>query len=68
VQVYVDESERRDYLLCAVLVSRDVGRVRRAVRGMCQPGQRRVHFAKEGAARRRAVLAALADLGVQARI
>jgi hypothetical protein len=43
VQVYVDESERRDYLLCAVLVRSDVGRVRRAVRAMCQPGQRRVH-------------------------
>jgi hypothetical protein len=25
VQVYVDESERRDYLLCAVLISQDVG-------------------------------------------
>ena len=68
VQVYVDESERRDYLLCAVLVRTDVGRVRRAVRAMCQPGQRRVHFAKEGPARRRAVLSALAELGVQARI
>jgi hypothetical protein len=68
VQVYVDESERRDYLLCALLVRSDVGRVRRAVRAMCRPGQRRVHFAKEGPGRRRAVLSALGDLGVQARI
>jgi hypothetical protein len=35
---------------------------------MCQPGQRRVHFAKEGPARRRAVLSALAELSIQARI
>jgi hypothetical protein len=68
VQVYVDESERHDYLLCAFLVRSDVGRLRRAVRAMCQPGQRRVHFAKESPARRRAVLSALTDLGVQARI
>lgn len=68
VQVYVDESERRDYLLCAVPVRTDVGRARRAVRSMCQPGQRRVHFAKEGPARRRAVLSALAELSIQARI
>ncbi|HEY3481593.1 MAG TPA: hypothetical protein VGL02_22075 [Streptomyces sp.] len=68
MQVYVDESERRDYLLCAVLVRTDVGPVRRAVRAMCRPGQRRVHFAKEGPARRRTVLSALAELGVQARI
>jgi len=67
VQVYVDESERRDFLLCAVLVRTDVGPVRRAVRAMCQAGQRRVRFAKEGPARRRAVLSALAELGVQAR-
>ena len=68
VQVYVDESERRDYLLCAVLVRTDVDRVRRTVRAMCQPGQRRVHFAKEGPVRRRAILSALAELGVEARI
>jgi hypothetical protein len=68
MHVFVDESERQDYLLCAVLVRGNVGPLRTAVRALCQPGQRRVHFSKEGATRRRAVLSTLVGLGVQARV
>ncbi len=68
MHVFVDESERQVYLLCAVLVRKDVARLRTAVRALCQPGQRRLHFAKEGPSRRRAVLSRLVELGVQARV
>lgn len=66
MHVFVDESERRDYLLCAAVVRGDVAALRTGVRALCRPGQRRVHFSKEGDPRRRAVLSALVDLGVQA--
>jgi hypothetical protein len=68
MQVFVDESERREYLVCAVVVRGDVGRLRTSVRRLCRPGQRRVHFSKESDPRRRSVLSALVELGVQARV
>jgi hypothetical protein len=46
----------------------DVNRVRRAIRPMCRPGQRRLHFGKEQDGRRREVLAKLAALPIHAQI
>lgn len=68
MRVFVDESERRDYFLCAVLVRGPVEPVRTALRGLCRPGQRRIHFAKEQDARRRTVLAELGRMELTARV
>lgn len=68
MHVFVDESERRSYLLCAAVVVADVDRARTSVRALRKPGQRRVHFAKEGDTRRREILSALVELGLHARV
>jgi hypothetical protein len=68
MQVFGDESERRDYLLCAVLVTGPVDPVRSAVRRLLLTGQRRLHFSKEQPARRRSILAALMDTEIRARV
>lgn len=68
MQAFVDESERRDYLLCAVLVTGSADPVRTALRGLLLPGQRRLHFSKEQPRRRKSILAALQDAGVSARV
>jgi hypothetical protein len=68
MHVYVDESNRRSYLLCALLVHEDSRRLRGTVRALCRPGQRRIHFSKEGDPRRRAILSTLTELGVLTRI
>jgi hypothetical protein len=62
---FADESVRRDYLICAAIVPcTDVARVRRMVRELCLPGQRRWHFAKESASRRRKIISDLAGSGL----
>jgi hypothetical protein len=62
---YLDESVRRDYLICAALVrAPDVATVRRQVRQLCLPGQRRWHFAKESDPRRRRILSELVGCGL----
>jgi hypothetical protein len=65
---YVDESSRGGYLLCAVvLLPAEVGTTRRFRRGLCKPGQRRVHMKHESDGRRKEILSAVAQLGVEAR-
>ncbi|MEU2009787.1 hypothetical protein [Nocardia sp. NPDC019255] len=58
----MDESIRRDrYILCAALVPAQLlEHARAVVRGLCLPGQRRWHFAKEPDQRRRQILATMA--------
>jgi hypothetical protein len=68
MQVYVDESERRDYLLGVTLVAGAVQPLRTALRGLQRPGQRRIHFAKEQDSRRRHLLSAMAELDLRARV
>ncbi|PXX66887.1 hypothetical protein DFR70_103642 [Nocardia tenerifensis] len=62
IHAFVDESIRRDrYLLCAALIPPErLTHARSLVRGLCLPGQRRWHFAKEPDGRRRLILAAMA--------
>ncbi|MFD6159000.1 hypothetical protein ACFWF7_07520 [Nocardia sp. NPDC060256] len=62
IHAFVDESIRRDrYLLCAALIPPErLAAARSLVRGLCLPGQRRWHFAKEPDTRRRLILAAMA--------
>ncbi|MEU0872749.1 hypothetical protein [Nocardia brasiliensis] len=62
IHAFVDESIRRDrYILCAALIpAGQLSEARSLVRGLCLPGQRRWHFAKEPDNRRRLILAAMA--------
>ncbi|MCO5970015.1 hypothetical protein [Actinoallomurus soli] len=59
--VFVDESTRRDrYLLCAATVeAANLDEVRRLLRGLCLPGQRRWHFKHESRPRQRQILDAI---------
>lgn len=63
---YVDESQRSGrYLLCAVVVDAgSVGLLRRRVRKLLLPGQRRLHFNNEGNRRRRSIASAIVTLDV----
>jgi hypothetical protein len=65
--VFVDESKARGYLLAAAVVdSADLPWVRKHVRTLCLPRQRRLHFTTESKPRRKAILHRLADMGVNA--
>lgn len=69
VHVFVDESDRGSYLVCAAVVApADLGPVRQVLRGFCMPGQRRLHFKSESNARRKQILDALVAARVRARI
>ncbi len=68
-QLFVDESQRRDYLLCAAILTPDeLEPARRAMRSLLAKGQRRLHFVDESAQRRRAILSAVTKLDIRARI
>jgi hypothetical protein len=64
MHVYVDESARSLYLMCAVSVSPSrLKDARKAMRDLCRPGQRRIHMVKERDSRRREILDEVALLG-----
>ena len=64
LEVFVDESVRRTYVLCAVRVDpRELVAARTAVRSLLLSGERRIHFSKESNRRRRELLARLCDHG-----
>jgi hypothetical protein len=65
--VFVDESKRRGYLLVAsVVVPGDLDSVRRVLRGLVLPGQRRLHMKDENDQRRRSIASAITVSGVTA--
>jgi hypothetical protein len=68
VFVYVDESVRSGrYVICCVHVEADrAGALRRRVRQLLLPGQRKLHFKKEGPRRRKELLRAFDALDVRA--
>jgi hypothetical protein len=67
--VFVDESKNRGYLLAAgVVLPADLDVTRRVIRGLVLPGQRRLHMKDENDSRKRAIVAALVDVGVRATI
>lgn len=69
MRAFADESARQRYLVAAVLVDpAEVDPARRALRGLCMPGQRRVHFAKESDSRRRTVVSTLLRLDLRTRV
>ena len=67
--VFVDETKQRGYLLVAsVVVPSDLDSVRRMLRGLVLPGQRRLHMKDENDQRRRSIATAIAVSGVTATI
>ena len=68
MRVFVDESERRDYLLGATFVRGPLDPLRAALRGLRRPGQRRIHFSGEQDPRRRELLSAICGLDLTVRI
>lgn len=67
IHVFVDESVRRDYLLCAVVVeARRIEYSRRIMKSLIPPGQRRLHFSKERDDRRRQFLSRIVELPMHA--
>jgi hypothetical protein len=67
--VFVDETKQRSYLLVAsVVVPGDLDPIRRTLRGLVLPGQRRLHMKDENDQRRRAIAAAIAASGGAATI
>lgn len=66
---FVDESVRRDYLLCAAVVPvGDLTVVRKRLRELCKPGQRRIHMFDESDSRRREILSALTQMELQTHV
>jgi hypothetical protein len=63
--VFVDETKQRGYLLVAgVVVPGGLDPVRRVLRGLVLPGQRRLHMKDENDQRRRSIATAIAVSGV----
>jgi len=67
--VFVDETKRRGYLLVAgVVLPEDLDVVRRVLRGLVLPGQRRLHMKDESDSRKRSIATAISVSDVQATI
>jgi len=67
--VFVDETKRRDYLLVAgVVLPVDLDAVRKVMRGLVLPGQRRLHMKDENDSRKRSIATAIAVSCVHATI
>jgi hypothetical protein len=69
VHVFVDESHRDAYLMCAARVDpQSLDGLRRLMRSFALRGQRRLHFVKERPGRKREILDVLARENFTARI
>ena len=67
--LFVDESKTKGYTMVAAIIADDeVSALRREVRSLVLPGQRRIHFTKERDKRKRLILSRLVDLGVRAQV
>lgn len=69
VQVFVDESQRKQYMICATVISPNfMKEAREELRRLLLPRQRRLHFVDESKQRRRQCLAVISELPLRARI
>jgi hypothetical protein len=67
--VFVDESKKSGFLIAAALVlPEDLQTTRKAMRGLCLPNQRRIHFKDEKQPRKKKILEVIASTGVTARV
>nr|WP_130345385.1 hypothetical protein [Herbihabitans rhizosphaerae] len=64
VHVFVDEVKERGYVVVAAsFPAAQVRTARQAIRALIMPNQKRVHFYKEGDARRKQIIGVISDLG-----
>ncbi|CAM3450824.1 hypothetical protein KIPE111705_09375 [Kibdelosporangium persicum] len=69
VHMFVDESERGCYLLAAALIPvPQLQKARTLLRGLCLPGERRLHFKMEKDSRRRFIISRLVAAGFHVRV
>lgn len=67
--IFVDETKQRDYLMIAgVVLPHDLHPLRRTMRGLVLPGQRRLHMNDERDSRRRTIVSALVQMNISATI
>lgn len=67
--LFIDETKRHGYLLvAAAVVPGDVAALRKLVRGLVLPGQRRLHMKAESDRRRRSIATAVAATGIRATV
>lgn len=67
--LYIDESKTKGYtIVAATVLPADARAVRKALSDLRMPGQRRIHFVTEGDSRRRKILSALCDMGLESRV
>lgn len=65
----MDESKAKGYtMVAALVVPGDATSLRRDVRSLVLPGQRRIHFTKEQPERKRLILSRLTAFGAQAQV
>lgn len=65
--MFIDESKTREYIMVAAIADpAKVDRLRRELRSLVLPGQRRIHFTKERSQRKRRILSALVELEIEA--
>jgi hypothetical protein len=64
---FVDEAKAHGYIMVAALLApTKLGPARQSIKALVMPGQRRIHFQKEGNGRRKQILDAVSALGVEA--
>lgn len=67
--LFVDESKTKGYtMVAALVVPGDVASLRRNVKSLVLPGQRRIHFTKEQPERKRLILSQLTAFGAQSQV
>lgn len=67
--LYVDESKSNGYtMVAALVVAGEVANLRRNMRSLVLPRQRRIHFTKEQPQRKRLILSRLRAFGAQAHV
>lgn len=67
--LFVDESKAQGYTMVAVFVAlAEIRDLRRKVRSLVLPGQRRIHFTKESSDRKRRILSRFVEYGVRSQV
>ena len=69
MQLYIDESKAKSYILVAVLVQPGLAAgFRKRMMRLRMPGQRYIHFINERDSRRKIILSELLDMNIRARV
>ena len=69
MQVYIDESKSKAYVIVAVLIAPGkAAGIRKRMNLLRMPRQGHIHFVNEGPARRKQILTEIQDMGIRARV